>query len=38
MVDGVIAAEAGDEHWGLLHRLTRVAELLDGAERAGVVM
>lgn len=35
MVDGVLAAESSYEHWGLLHRLQRVLELLDNAEAAG---
>jgi hypothetical protein len=36
LVEGVLAAEGGYEHWGLLHRLQRVLELLDNAEAAGV--
>lgn len=36
MVEGVMAAESAYEHWGLLHRLQRVLELLDNAEAAGV--
>jgi hypothetical protein len=35
LVEGVLAAEGGYEHWGLLHRLQRVLELLDNAEAAG---
>eukprot|EP00775_Hariotina_reticulata_P004810 gene4810-5058_t len=35
MVEGVLAAEGGYEHWGLLHRLQRVLEVLDNAEAAG---
>jgi hypothetical protein len=35
LVEGVLAAEGGYEHWGLLHRLQRVLELLDNAESAG---
>lgn len=30
-----MAAESSYEHWGLLHRLQRVLELLDNAEAAG---
>jgi hypothetical protein len=35
MVEGVMGAESSYEHWGLLHRLQRVLELLDNAEAAG---
>jgi hypothetical protein len=35
MVEGVLAAESSYEHWGLLHRLQRVLELMDNAEAAG---
>lgn len=37
VVEGVMAAESGYEHWGLLHRLQRVLEVLDNAEAAGGV-
>jgi hypothetical protein len=35
MVEGVLDAEAAYEHWGLLHRLQRVLEVIDNAEAAG---
>lgn len=35
VVEGVMAAESSYEHWGLLHRLQRVLEVLDNAEAAG---
>jgi hypothetical protein len=35
IVEGVMGAESSYEHWGLLHRLQRVLELLDNAEAAG---
>lgn len=35
MVEDVLAAESSYEHWGLLHRLQRVLELMDNAEAAG---
>lgn len=38
MVEGVMAAESSYEHWGLLHRLQRVLEVLDNAEAAGAVL
>eukprot|EP00878_Enallax_costatus_P018067 GHUV01019006.1.p3 GENE.GHUV01019006.1~~GHUV01019006.1.p3 ORF type:complete len:133 (-),score=47.16 GHUV01019006.1:1156-1554(-) len=38
MVEGVMAAESSYEHWGLLHRLQRVLEVLDTAEAAGRVL
>jgi hypothetical protein len=31
----VLIAESSYEHWGLMHRLQRVLELLDAAEAAG---
>jgi hypothetical protein len=35
LVEGVLIAESSYEHWGLLHRLQRVMELLDAAEATG---